>query len=180
MSRLKIGGKIPKLTGDTLSGNEISLSDYKGSPLILSFYRYAGCPLCNLRIHDFIKKYNKKYKPAGVKVIAVFQSPIEKMEKYTTEHDAPFEFVSDPDYEWYRAFGVESSLSGLVKASLKPVSILRSFTKGFGRVDPDGVMTRLPADFLINSKGIIEDAFYAKDVSEHIPFSRIEKWIDNM
>ena len=91
MNRLTTGTKIPNLVGHTLSGNEISLSEYKGSPLILSFYRYAGCQLCNLRIHDFIKRYDQKYQPAGINAVAVFQSPLRKMKKYHTEHEAPFE-----------------------------------------------------------------------------------------
>jgi len=178
MHRLSSGDKIPKLTGQALSGQEISLSDYSGAPLILSFYRYAGCQLCNLRMHDFIKKYKKSYEPAGINAIAVFQSPIDKMNKYTSEHDAPFEIISDPDYLWYDAFGLENSWAGLLKAMFKPKPFLRSVAKGYSRVDPDGSMNRLPADFLINEKGIIDVAFYSKDVSEHIPFKTISKWIN--
>lgn len=179
MSRLTVGSKIPNLVGETLEGNEISLNEYKGNPLILSFYRYAGCQLCNLRIHDFIKRYNKIYEPAGINAIAVFQSPIYKMEKYHTEHEAPFEFVSDPDCAWYEAFGLETSWAGFAKAVAKPLTLLRSAAKGYARIDPDGAMNRLPADFLVDEKGKIDVSFYAQDISEHIPFKVIEEWIDD-
>ncbi len=180
MSRLSSGTKIPNLVGHTLTGNEISLSEYKGNPLILSFYRYAGCQLCNLRIHDFIKRYENKYEPAGINAVAVFQSPIRKMEKYHTEHEAPFEFVSDPDCDWYQAFGLETSWAGMAKAATKPLALFRSVAKGYARIDPDGAMNRLPADFLINEKGEIDVAFYASDISEHVPFRTIQKWMDGM
>lgn len=177
---MSTGDHVPKLTGLSLSGREVKLSDYTGSPLILSFYRYAGCQLCNLRMHDFIKRFKSIYEPAGINALAVFQSPIEKMEKYTSEHQAPFEIISDPEYVWYEAFGLENSWTGLFKAMLKPKPFLRSVAKGYSRVDPDGSMNRMPADFLINEKGVIDVSFYSEDVSEHIPFKQINQWMETL
>lgn len=180
MARLKVNTKVPNLKGQTLTGNKINLSDYLGSPLILSFYRYAACPFCNIRIHDFMKHFEGNYEPSGINAIAVFQSPISKMEKYLDEHQAPFEMVSDPKYRWYKAFGLERSWGGFMKSMTKPVATVRSINKGYMRIDPDGVVNRLPADFLINAGGVIEEAFYAKDIAEHIPFERINKWADQL
>jgi len=178
--RLKVGQNIPnELYGDALSGQEVSLEGYIGKPFILSFYRYAGCQFCNLRIHDFIKRYKSEYQPAGVSAIAVFQSPINKMEKYTTEHQAPFEFISDPRCEWYKAFRVEKSWAGFAKAGSRVSDLTRSIAKGYGRIDPDGAMNRIPADFLISAEGVIEAAYYGKDIGDHIPFSDISEWIDH-
>lgn len=178
MARLKVNTKVPQLEGDALFGRKVKLADYEGSPLILSFYRYAACPFCNIRMHDFIKHYKNNYSPRGINALAIFQSPIDKMEKYLEEHDAPFEMISDPRYRWYKAFGLERSWGGFMKSMTKPIATVRSINKGYMRIDPDGVVNRLPADFLIGPNGIIEDAFYAKDISEHIPFERINNWIE--
>ena len=177
MARITVGSKIPNLVGNVLSGYEIGLEDYIGDPLILSFYRYAGCQFCNLRMHNFIKKFNDEYEPQGINAIAVFQSPIRKLQKYTSEHQAPFEIVSDPKYKWYKAFGVERSWSGMMKAGLNVKGLVDSVAKGYARVDPDGHVNRIPADFLISESGIIDIAYYGDDISDHIPFSRIDKWI---
>ena len=180
MSKVKVGYAIPDLTGKALSGKEINLSSYIGKPLILSFYRYAGCQFCNLRMHHFTKKYNSIYSPAGINAIAVFQSPVHKLRKYTAEHEAPFEIISDPKYKWYKAFGVEKSWSAFFKTGKNVLGFYESIAKGYGRVDPDGTINRIPADFLISPEGKVEEAYYGKDISDHIPFTRIQEWMDEM
>ena len=180
MSHVKSGFSVPSLTGEALSGNMIELDDYKGSPLILSFYRYAGCQFCNLRMHDFIRRYRKEYEPNGINALAVFQSPIRKMKRYTSEHRATFEIISDPEYVWYDAFGLENSWVGFVNTATKPKQFIRSVALGFMRIDPDGSMNRMPADFLINAAGIVDESYYGKDLGDHIPFEHITKWIETI
>lgn len=180
MNRVQKGRSVPDLKGNALSGNLVKLQDYKDSPLILSFYRYAGCQFCNLRMHDFIKYYRKEYEPNGVKAIAVFQSPMRKMKKYTKEHNATFEIISDPKYFWYDAFGLENSWKGFVNTATKPKQFIRSVALGFMRIDPDGSMNRMPADFLINAGGTVDHAYYGKDLGDHIPFQQISSWIKSL
>jgi len=47
-----------------LEGNMVSLDSYRGSYLFLSFQRYAGCPLCNLRLHELAES-TPKLKASG-------------------------------------------------------------------------------------------------------------------
>ena len=178
MGKIKIGDKLPDLTGSTLSGKDISLQDYKGKPLILSFYRYAACPFCNLRMHHFIEKYQNEYAPAGVEVVAVFQSPIKSMSKYISRHDAPFEVVGDPKMKWYKIMGVQTSWIGMAKAATNVKDVAEATRLGYLSVDPEGPMNRIPADFLINEKGIVEKTYYGADVNDHIPFAEISCWIN--
>lgn len=52
----------------------ISLEDYRGKRLMLSFYRYASCPLCNLRIAQLIAHFDLLH-GQGLEFLALFQSP---------------------------------------------------------------------------------------------------------
>ena len=39
-------------------GKSIDLNDYKGKKVLLSFFRGASCPFCNLRINQLINQFS--------------------------------------------------------------------------------------------------------------------------
>jgi len=49
--KIKPGQPAKNFSSKDIAGNILSLKDYEGKRLMLSFYRYAACPLCNLRVH---------------------------------------------------------------------------------------------------------------------------------
>ena len=55
--RLKAGDKAIPFSAETIEGKVISLEQFAGKPLLLMFYRYASCPMCNLRIRDFAQHF---------------------------------------------------------------------------------------------------------------------------
>jgi peroxiredoxin len=177
MGKIKPGQSLPSLSGDTLSGKVISTEDYKGRPFILSFYRYAACPFCNLRMHHFIEKYKTEYQPAGIDAIAVFQSPVKSMKKYVSQHDAPFEIVSDPKYKWYKTMGVKTSWLGFALGAANIKQATEATQEGLMRINPEGPVNRLPADFLVGADGTVQKLYYGTNISDHIPFEEITRWI---
>lgn len=72
--RLKTGDQAIPFSADTIDGKTISLAEFAGKPLLLRFYRYASCPMCNLRIRDFAQHYPQLH-ARGLEVVAVFHSP---------------------------------------------------------------------------------------------------------
>ncbi|MEE9373068.1 MAG: redoxin domain-containing protein [Saprospiraceae bacterium] len=181
MARLNKGQSAPLLKGKTSDEEVVDLNDYLGTPFILSFYRYAGCQFCNLRMKAFIEKYHSEYAPSGIKAIAVFQSPESKMAKNLYKHhEIPFAVVADPKMKWYKEYGLEKSWAGLAKSSFRLKALVQSISQGYAKIDPDGPMNRMPADFLIGSDGTIADCFYAADISEHISFEKIKTWADSI
>jgi hypothetical protein len=55
--RLKSGDSAVPFSAETIEGKRISLDMFAGKLLLLMFYRYASCPMCNLRIRDFAQHY---------------------------------------------------------------------------------------------------------------------------
>lgn len=180
MGKIKPGQILPEMSGDTLSDKKISTGDYKGRPFILSFYRYAACPFCNIRMHHFIQKYHDEYAPNGVDAIAVFQSPVKSMKKYVSQHEAPFEIVSDPKYKWYKAMGVKTSWLGFAMGAANLKQAKEATAEGLMRINPEGPVNRLPADFLIGANGVVQKVYYGVNISDHIPFEEISRWIKEM
>ncbi len=179
MGKIKAGQQLPLLSGQSFNNGVISLTDYRGAPLILSFYRYAACPFCNLRMHHFINKYQSDYVKRGIKAIAVFQSPQKSIAKYVSKHEPPFDIIADPHQEWYKVMGLSTSWLGLMTGAANITQALEAQSMGLMNIDPEGPANRLPADFLVGQDGIIDTVYYAKNISDHIPFEVIDRWAHN-
>lgn len=70
--RLNIADKAPDFEAIDTNGEYINLSNYKGQKVLIAFFRYAGCPVCNYRVHKLIENYNK-IQSKGYNIIAVFE-----------------------------------------------------------------------------------------------------------
>lgn len=180
MSRLEEGKSAPWFKMRSFQGDDINLDAYRGRYVLLSFYRYASCPFCNLRVHESIQK-NDYFRSLGLEMIAVFQSPDDKLAEYVGKQPLNYPIIGDPDLQLYRLYCVETSWIGLIKAFLmRPHQALKSiFLRGFFPGSIENEIQRLPADFLINPQGKIEIAYYGKDIGDHIAYETIENVLRN-
>jgi len=173
--RLKCGDMAPDFFEKDLLGRVIKLHDYRGRWLLLSFYRYASCPLCNLRIHTLSQRY-KVWQTQGLDMLAVFQSPAEKMQQYVGKQQAPFPLIPDPEQRLYVLYGVKCNWAGFLKAWVTRLpDIGRSVLgRGFLPGSVEGGIHRIPADFVIDPQGRIAEAYYGHDIGDHLPVERID------
>jgi peroxiredoxin len=173
--RLSAGSAVPALVTTDFLGEPVDLAALRGRPVLLSFYRYASCPICNLRMHAIIQAY-PEWAGQGLAVIAVFQSPADSITQYVGRQDAPFPIVPDPDMALYRRFGVEARWRGLLSPQ-GMLTALKAFRQGFlpGRVD--GPFQRTPADFLIDAQGRVALAHYGTHIDDHVPLGTIAQWL---
>lgn len=177
--KLKANQMAVPFTVHDISGTPISLADYQGKKLLLSFYRYAACPFCNLRVHHLIEHYDN-LQARGLNVLAFFQSPQAKILQYVTaKHDVPFPIVADPDHEVYKMYGLGASWWGYIRGAMKMGLLREASGIGLMENDPDGIKNLLPADFLIEPDQTIHTAFYGNDISEHIPFEQIDAFLEH-
>ncbi len=175
--KIKPGSTAPSFTTLDLHGREVDLESYRGRKVMLSFYRYAACPFCNLRISQLIKRHGE-WKTKGLEMVAVFQSPIEKMMQYAGKQDSPFPIVADPKRTLYELYGLECSWWGLITGMMRFSELLKTAKLGFLKLDIDGKMAMLPADFLINENMEVVHAYYGKDIGDHLPVDYIEDWLN--
>ena len=173
--RLKAGDKAPDFTAKVWNGQDLKLSDFQGQKVWLAFFRYASCPFCNLRVRDIIRRHDE-FKSKGLKVIGVFQSPLESFDEYVRKQNPPFPLVSDPEETLYKIYGLEASLGAFL--SPKNLAYAAEAAKaGLLAMAPEGTMTRIPADFLIGPDGVIKDVFYGEIIADHIPIDRVDRFI---
>ena len=68
----------------------------KGKKVLLSFYRYASCPFCNLRFHSLSKK-QQEWRDKSLERVAVFQSPTSSILEYAGKDYSPVRIIPNPD-----------------------------------------------------------------------------------
>lgn len=175
MSRLVANTSAPEFESLDFLGQPVSLSAYRGRVVLLSFYRYASCPLCNMRIAELIASH-ERLSEQGLSLIAVFQSPASAIARYVGRQDAPFPIVADPEMISYREWSVENSWTGAFKGAYRRLGqVFRALKTGYLPGAVEGPLHRVPADFLIAPSGIIDLAYYGKDVGDHVPLALIEE-----
>lgn len=155
-SKLRVGQLAPDFARADIEGNVVKLADYKNDKLLICFFRYAGCPWCNLAIHRLTISY-PRLKELNLKVIAFVQSKPENIKKYIINRhqpSPPFPIIADPLREIYNMYGVDDSLPAAARSLVKiPGWLYASLGKGFRQTEIDGSLTLVPAQFLIEPGG---------------------------
>jgi peroxiredoxin len=62
--RLDSNTPAPAFTGALIGGGSLSLSDLRGRPVLLKFYRFAECPVCNLHVRELVRRHDESRRPA--------------------------------------------------------------------------------------------------------------------
>lgn len=173
--RIMTGQQAPDFTATVYGREPLTLSSLQGRKVWLAFFRYAGCPLCNLRVNQMIRRFDG-WEAKGLAIVAVFQAPVEEVAANVGGQDAPFPIVCDPDEKLYRLYGLEASLAGYLSPKNLPL-MAEALKEGFLPGTMHGTKTRLPADFLIDETGRVVETFYAPVIGEHIPFERVDAFV---
>lgn len=161
MSRLVEGYRIAPIELTNLQGEPVRVPDPSGLMVHLQFRRFAGCPICNLHLREMAARLDEIHK-ARIKEIVFFHSSASAMQRY--QGDMPFDCIADPDKTFYRQFGVETSLIGMLDprnlfAAVKGMSApFPSHLSEGGEAGHSG----MPADFLIAPAGRIVACHYGR------------------
>jgi peroxiredoxin len=168
------GDSAPHLILPALDGKLFDTSSLAGRPWMLSFFRFASCPFCNLRMHELVTRHNEL--PDDFAIVSVFDSPLDNLQKHAGKHRAPFAVLADEHNRYYQKYGIEHSIPGVLKGMFlrMPQLLYGMFVKGYLPLSIKGSMTTMPADFLIDEQGIIRLSHYGKDEGDHLPFEQIK------
>lgn len=94
---LKVGDKAPDFTLKNASGKKVTLSNVlKKGPVILSFYRGAWCPFCNLQLHT-LHKSMPAFKKYNAQLVLVTPQTPDKSKGQVEKGKYNFEVLSDLD-----------------------------------------------------------------------------------
>jgi hypothetical protein len=153
--------KFPSFTVKNIHGAQISVPDNGARWTHLQFRRFAGCPVCNLHLQEFVSRH-AEIAGSGIREVVVFHSSDRELLPYQGRF--PFDVVGDPKKKLYRRYGVESSIWAILDPGAWSASWKGNFAKdkpALGGI-PNGGILGLPADFLIASDGTIEEVRYGR------------------
>jgi len=178
---IKVFAKAPHIEEEDIFGKKINLSDYKDKKVFIGFYRHAGCPFCNVRVHRLLKQRDY-YKSMGLEMILFFESSKETLLKskfHKKLNQIPA--ISDPDKKIYASYGVEHSV---LKSSLSHIkSFFQIVVKAKTNKLPTHWMVEnesfntIPAEFLIDENGFVKRIHYFKNLSDQMSDDVINEFL---
>jgi len=172
---LDIGDEAPDFELQDEEGNLHKLSSFRGRRVMLSFFRYASCPVCLYNV-DRLKQQAALLQKAEIVTLCIFRSAPTMMQRAADGTNEDTHTLSDLKGSVYKKFQVKPRVKGFIYAMTVMPKILKKFKdiKGKGR---DEALLQLPADFLIDENGIIVDVFRSETPQDHMEFERIEAFI---
>jgi len=145
--------------------------------MFIGFFRHAGCPFCNLRVHALQKEYDK-LKAKNLEMIFFFESK-ERVLLSSTFHQeiSPIPLISDPEKVWYQTYGIESSAGKSAKSHLTSFiqTAIKAKLKGLPMhpmADGESINT-MPAEFLLDEELIIRNIHYSKSLNDRMAMAHI-------
>ena len=107
------GTEAPDFTLPDQDGNEVTLSDLRGHPVVLYFYPRADTPGCTTQACG-IRDHRADYEKAGAKVVGVSPDTVEDVAKFAGKHSLDFTLLADADHSVAETYGTwgEKSMYG--------------------------------------------------------------------
>jgi thioredoxin-dependent peroxiredoxin len=102
---VKIGNKVPNISGATNRGKTVSLAGFKGKFVVVYFYPKDNTTGCTREAQDF-RDAAAQFARRGAVVIGVSRDSVKSHDGFAAKHQLPFELVADTDESWCRAFDV--------------------------------------------------------------------------
>lgn len=132
MPRLSPGDAAPDFTLPTSDGGTVTLSDLRGSHVIVYFYPAAMTPGCTTQACDFRDSLGS-LQSAGYRVVGVSPDAPQKLAQFAAAEHLTYPLASDPGHQVLEAWGAwgEKTLYGKTV-----VGVIRSTVV----VDPDGLV----------------------------------------
>jgi thioredoxin-dependent peroxiredoxin len=126
------GATAPDFTLPDQDGNDVSLSDFRGQPVVLYFYPKADTPGCTTQACG-IRDHRGDYEAAGAVVLGVSPDPVSAVKKFADKQSLNFRLLADEDHAVCDLYGtwVEKNKYGRTFWGAQRSTFI---------IDPDGVV----------------------------------------
>ena len=98
------GEPAPDFTATTDTGERVSLSDFRGKPVVLYFYPKDDTPGCTTQARGIRDAY-AEFERAGAVVLGISPDSESKHVKFKEKYDLPFTLLADPEHEIAERYG---------------------------------------------------------------------------
>jgi peroxiredoxin Q/BCP len=105
MSAVQLQQTVPDFTLPASNGKEVSLSDFRGTKVVLYFYPKDMTPGCTKESCEF-RNDNSQFAALNAEVIGISPDDIVSHNQFIAEYQLPFLLLSDVEQKVCNAFGV--------------------------------------------------------------------------
>lgn len=148
---LKVNQVAPDFKLKNAFGKDVRLSELlKKGPVILSFYRGAWCPFCNLQLHTLHKSLSV-FKQYGAQLVLVTPQKPDKSREQLKKDNFEFEVLSDLDSRVMKQYKLYYELSPDLVRVYKKLGLNIEDFNGQGRN-----VLPVPGTYIIDKKGKIK------------------------
>lgn len=158
----------------------IDLEAYRNKKVLIAFFRHAGCPFCNLRVH-YLSKAHAELQAAGLEMIFFFESKAQIILRSTFHRGtSPIPILSDPGKKWYDAYGLESS--GVKSAVSHMTSFVQTTFKAkllglpVHLMAGDESIKTMPAEFLLDKDLVVKRVHYSERLNDRLDITDIQSF----
>jgi thioredoxin-dependent peroxiredoxin len=132
---IEAGQKAPDFTLLDQHGEEVTLSQIRGRPVVLYFYPKADTPGCTTQACG-IRDHKLDYERLGASVLGVSPDPVERVRQFEEKYSLEFTLLADPTHEVAEAYGVwvEKSMYGKTYMGVQRSTFI---------IAPDGTVARV-------------------------------------
>lgn len=155
---LKVGDKIPSFKLGNAIGHQVSSEELLANgPLIISFYRGAWCPYCNLELAAYQEVLDEII-DAGGQLVAISPELPDSSMSLIEKHSLGYEILSDLNNELAHAFGLVFHVADDIVALYKTMGIDLEKSQGNSNAE-----LPFPATYVVNTDGTIVEAAVTYD-----------------
>ena len=132
------GQPAPDFTLESDDGEQVSLSQFRGKPVVLYFYPRDDTPGCTAQACGFRDDW-EEYQRRGAVVLGVSPDDVDSHVRFREKYDLPFTLLADPDHRVAELYGAWGEKNRYGKTY---VGVIRSTFV----IDPDGVIATVMPD----------------------------------
>ncbi|WP_304168405.1 peroxiredoxin-like family protein [Phenylobacterium aquaticum] len=104
---VKAGDRLAPFALEEVDGESLTLESLTlTGPVVLIFFRFAGCPACNIALPYYEQHLAPGLKALGARLVAVSPQVPERLVDIKRRHDLSFEVATDRNNALGRRFGV--------------------------------------------------------------------------
>lgn len=130
-----MGEVAPDFTLPSDTGDEISLSFFRGKNVVLYFYPKDGTSGCTREAQDF-RDLTDEFDRANVVILGVSKDSVKSHQRFKEKHTLPFTLLSDPEGRVLDRYGVwkQKSMFGRRFMGTERTTFL---------IEPEGTVTKV-------------------------------------
>jgi len=156
---VKVGDRVAPFVAEEVDGDPLTLEGLlRNGPAVLVFFRFAGCPACNIALPYYNEALAPGLKALGATLVALSPQVPERLKDIKIRHGLDFAVATDPNNTLAKRFGVVFEPDGASKAAARAKGNFIGDVTGTGTWE-----LPMPAVVVIDQSGTVRFAEVSPD-----------------